>query len=72
MHRRQGLLRRMMDALVDDAVADDEPVAMLTASEGSIYERFGFGISTRHQVIELRAATSVRAPATSGTTPDPR
>ena len=27
---------------------------MLTASEGSIYERFGFGISTRHQVIELR------------------
>ena len=26
---------------------------MLTASEGSIYERFGFGITTRLQVIEL-------------------
>jgi predicted acetyltransferase len=53
-HRRRGLLRTMMIDLLDDAVAHDEPVAMLTASEGSIYERFGFGISTRHQVIELR------------------
>ena len=53
-HRRRGLLRRMMGVLLDDAIAHDEPVAMLTASEGSIYERFGFGISTRHQVIELR------------------
>jgi predicted acetyltransferase len=53
-HRRQGLLRTMMGELLDDAAAHDEPVAMLTASEGSIYERFGFGVSTRHQVIELR------------------
>ena len=53
-HRRRGLLRTMMGELLDDAAAHDEPVAMLTASEGTIYERFGFGISTRHQVIELR------------------
>jgi len=53
-HRRQGLLRTMMGHLLDDAVEHDEPVAMLTASEGSIYERFGFGISTRHQVVEVR------------------
>jgi predicted acetyltransferase len=33
--------------LLDDAVARDEPVAMLTASEGGIYGRFGFGISMR-------------------------
>ena len=53
-HRRQGLLRTMVGELLDDAVEHDEPVAMLTASEGSIYERFGFGISTRRMVIELR------------------
>jgi predicted acetyltransferase len=52
-HRRQGLLRSMMSRLLDDAVAHGEPVAMLTASEGSIYERFGFGISTRSMSIEL-------------------
>jgi predicted acetyltransferase len=52
-HRRRGLLRTMMSRLLDDAVAHGEPVAMLTASEGSIYERFGFGISTRSMSIEL-------------------
>ena len=52
-HRRRGLLRSMMSRLLDDAVAHGEPVAMLTASEGSIYERFGFGISTRSMSIEL-------------------
>ena len=43
-HRRRGLLRSMMDRLLDDAVAHGEPVAMLTASEGGIYGRFGFGV----------------------------
>jgi predicted acetyltransferase len=52
-HRRRGVLRAMMRGLLDDAVARDEPVAMLTASEASIYERFGFGITTRTQSIEL-------------------
>ncbi|MFT3852789.1 MAG: GNAT family N-acetyltransferase [Ilumatobacteraceae bacterium] len=40
-HRRQGLLRRLMDACHDDIDARREPVAMLFASEGGIYERFG-------------------------------
>ena len=52
-HRRRGLLRSMMRQLLDEAVTRGEPVAMLTASEGSIYERFGFGISTRSMTIEL-------------------
>lgn len=45
-HRRRGILRAMMAALLDDAGEQGEPVAMLTASEGGIYGRFGFGVST--------------------------
>lgn len=52
-HRRQGLLRSMMGQLLDEAVTRGEPVAMLTASEASIYGRFGFGISTRSMMVEL-------------------
>ena len=44
-HRRRGLLRRMMDRALDDAVDRGEPVAALYASETPIYPRFGFGAS---------------------------
>lgn len=44
-HRRRGLLRRMMDRALDDAVERGEPVAALYASESAIYPRFGFGQS---------------------------
>lgn len=43
-YRRRGLLRRMMTVGLDDAVAHDEPVAALYASESAIYPRFGFGV----------------------------
>ena len=52
-HRRRGLLRTMMDRLLDDAVAHGEPVAMLTASEGGIYGRFGFGVTIRSCTVEV-------------------
>jgi predicted acetyltransferase len=52
-HRRRGILRSMMTSLLDDAVARGEPVAMLTASEGAIYQRFGFGVSTRASSVEI-------------------
>ena len=45
-HRRQGLLRQMMDEQLDDVARRGEPLAALTASEASIYERFGYGIAT--------------------------
>lgn len=45
-HRRQGLLRRMMQRMFDDALDRGESLAMLSASEGSIYGRFGFGPAT--------------------------
>ena len=49
-HRRQGLLRRLMDATHADIDGREEPLAALTASEGGIYERFGYGIATRARV----------------------
>jgi predicted acetyltransferase len=45
-HRRRGLLRQMMDEQLDDVARRGEPLAALTASEASIYERFGYGIAT--------------------------
>jgi predicted acetyltransferase len=45
-HRRRGLLRRMMQDMFDRALQRGEPLAMLSASEGSIYGRFGFSPAT--------------------------
>jgi predicted acetyltransferase len=45
-HRRRGVLTQLMAAMHDDARERDEPAAILTASEGSIYGRFGYGVAT--------------------------
>src|SRR4029077_1308866 len=45
-HRRQGVLSRVIEALHDDAREREEPVSMLTASEGAIYGRYGYGVAT--------------------------
>lgn len=45
-HRRRGILTKMMRWLLDQAVERGEPVAVLFASEGEIYPRFGFGLAT--------------------------
>lgn len=42
-HRRRGILRAMIRRQFDDIRAWGEPVAVLWASEGSIYQRFGYG-----------------------------
>ncbi len=57
-HRRRGVLRLMMAALFDDTRERGEAVSMLTASEGGIYQRFGFGVSTfgRSIDVDTRAA----------------
>ncbi len=44
-HRRRGVLTEMMAALAEDSAAHDEPLSMLTASEGAIYRRFGYGVA---------------------------
>ena len=45
-HRRRGILTSMMRWLHEDAVRRGEPLALLTASESSIYRRFGYGVAT--------------------------
>ncbi len=43
--RRQGVLTRFMARQFDDARAAGEPIAVLWASEGRIYQRFGYGLA---------------------------
>lgn len=45
-HRRRGVMRAMMESLLDDAVRRGEPLSILTASESHLYGRFGFGPAT--------------------------
>jgi predicted acetyltransferase len=52
-HRRRGLVRRLIEDCLADAVDHDLPLAALTASEATIYGRFGFGVATFGQEVEL-------------------
>ncbi len=66
-HRRRGILRRMMAYLADDGARRGEPASILTASEGGIYARFGFGVATRILSIEIdQRTTGFADPVTSG------
>jgi len=44
-HRRRGALTALMRRQLDDVHAAAEPVAILWASEGAIYQRFGYGLA---------------------------
>jgi predicted acetyltransferase len=67
-HRRRGLLRRLMAAQLDDVARRGEPLAGLTASEASIYERFGYGTATftTRWDLESHHAHLQPAPVSSG------
>lgn len=52
-HRRQGLLRRMIEDDLADAVAAGVPIAALTAAEATIYGRWGFGPATFREGVEV-------------------
>ncbi|MBN1173879.1 MAG: GNAT family N-acetyltransferase [Micromonosporaceae bacterium] len=55
-HRRQGLLRRLMaHQLTEIATAGQEPIAVLWASEGRIYQRFGYGLATRRAAMAIES-----------------
>lgn len=45
-HRRRGILRRMITEELTRAQEQGYPLSALTVSEGGIYERFGFGVTT--------------------------
>ena len=56
-------MRRLLGAVHDDIDARGEPLAALTASEGGIYERFGYGIATRRRTIAIDRRAGPAAPA---------
>ncbi len=62
-HRRRGILKRMMRAQLDDTHARREPVAMLWASEDTIYGQFGYGLASLSADMDLpKSATAFAAP----------
>lgn len=53
-HRRRGILTDMMRYGITDAAHRGESIAILYASESAIYGRYGFGLATWHQRIQVR------------------
>jgi predicted acetyltransferase len=62
-HRRRGLLTRMMRRQLADVRALGEPVAVLWASEGTIYQRFGYGLAASRLVLETDREVRLLRPA---------
>ncbi|GAA4267338.1 GNAT family N-acetyltransferase [Frondihabitans peucedani] len=52
-HRRRGMLRHLMTDRLAAAAASGHALAALTASESTIYRRFGFGPATRKRSIVI-------------------
>jgi len=52
-HRRRGILREMMRYQLEDLKQRGEPLAILWASESSIYQRFGYGTAARMAYINI-------------------
>lgn len=64
-HRRRGLLRTMMTTDLQSAASKGLAIAALTASEATIYGRFGFGAATftRNIEVDVKERFALRTPA---------
>jgi len=63
-HRRRGLLRRMLEPDLRAAADRGEVVGLLTASEHTIYGRYGYGPAAESVSLEIDTrGITVRAPA---------
>lgn len=67
--RRRGILKHLMTDALARAVRDGLPIAALTASEGTIYGRFGFGVATREASVRLDLAGAESTGAALRTAP---
>lgn len=45
-YRRRGIVRQLIDGLLQRSRSRDVPVSILWASMGAIYQRFGYGLAT--------------------------
>jgi predicted acetyltransferase len=66
-HRRQGIMRRMIEPDLRAARERGEPVGMLIAAEYPIYSRFGYGPATDHATYEIDARTVTFVASEPGT-----
>ena len=60
-HRRRGVLRELMRAQLDAVHQRGEPLAILWASEGGIYPRFGYGLASLCGDVEVYRADAAYA-----------
>jgi predicted acetyltransferase len=58
-HRRQGGLRKLMLHQLADAKARGEAAGLLWASEGNIYQRFGYGLASLASGVEIERDRAV-------------
>jgi len=58
-HRRRGILRSMMETQMLDARRRGEHIAVLWASEESIYQRFGYGLASNQGQISIERDRAV-------------
>lgn len=58
-HRRRGILRALIELHLADARVRGHPVSGLWASEASIYQRFGYGISAFNDDLHVANAGSL-------------
>src|SRR3989440_4292245 len=64
---RRGILTRMMLRQLADIRALGEPIAVLWASEGRIYQRFGYGMASRRMAFDIEREARLReAPPAGG------
>jgi len=54
-HRRQGIASDLLVRQLTQVREAGEPVAILWASEGRIYQRFGYGLATRRMSLDIDA-----------------
>lgn len=66
-HRRRGILRAMMEELHHGYADEGIAVSVLTASEGGIYGRFGYGPATTERLVTIERHRAEFRPGT----PDP-
>jgi predicted acetyltransferase len=61
-HRRRGVNTALMRAQLEDVARRGEPVAVLYASQGGIYGRYGYGLASRNASIDVETTRSAFGP----------
>ena len=59
---RQGIATQLIEHQLQDIAARGEVVATLRASEATIYERYGYGVASSSQSVELQTARAALRP----------